>query len=904
VREHADIFALAGGLGVCAAACALTGGLGPLVGGMALALAPNFYSDLFSRLADRYRAVPHDPSQSAKNHDLRELVVVSIQNVIDEFVKDRRPKGTLAAQIKTLRRLVKERLIQVASDDRFADIWEQNIVGSYFHQQVEEFQHVVSLTPGVWQWFVGMNETDADAARKDGLEALADKLHRDLPRHLVGVYRDSFKQNPHILIAVQTAILNGIWETAKRTEANTEELKSKLDALIRGTLTVYPHAVDEETRVYLQTVEWIARETRELVEKLVQGVERLQATVGDVRDMNTHIVVTTDETRVVVAETASEVREARPKIDELVKQSRESAGKLDDLAKTAEEKCKGDAESKAKIDEVAKTTEELKKSAQQIQSGIDEIKARPAPAAGYYLPRTRNQTFVGRAQDLDDLGRKISEAKGAVVLGFSGEGGIGKSQLVQRYFEESAERWDGRWWLDCSRSGHRGELVNLAAALGVKLDAEQSGVGEGDGLESIRAWHHAARQKIAQKLCAGGRHLLVLDNVERAGVDQGGGPDPRSPHNEPWQVIEDFALPQGCAVVLTTRDQQIPQSLARVQRLGVLSREDSRALLLQRFVQQQEAHAGKPPVPKWKDQECDALAEHLDHHALAIDLVAAHLFLEEGAVSPAKLLKRLSTDEAILALFEDEELSAQAHKYLVSVGTTLALHMDAPGLKEALPLVHAAAFCAPGNIPVWLLAFMANTGEETARKLIRKLEGRSILSYAASSSGQAVEIHRLTQIVVRARLRRDKEYEGCLLKVLRSFFHLYRWPDSTADEVDDHQGRWERVAGLAHAQAALRQADGANLDSPALQASRLRREFTHRLAEIGQISWARQEIEAAIAWEEKQSPPDVRRLSIYRSTRASILQAQGDLPGALEDISYAIEWRQKMPPVDERSVVI
>lgn len=112
-------------------------------------------------------------------------------------------------------------------------------------------------------------------------------------------------------------------------------------------------------------------------------------------------------------------------------------------------------------------------------------------------------SFVGRADDVLAIARRVEEERLVTILG---PGGIGKTRLALRFAEERVEAYSahgggGVWFCDLSESRNASDIVStVAATLGLELEA-------GSGVPiAERAGDAIARR---------GRILVVLDNFER-----------------------------------------------------------------------------------------------------------------------------------------------------------------------------------------------------------------------------------------------------------------------------------------------------------------------------------------------------------------------------------------------------
>jgi tetratricopeptide (TPR) repeat protein len=298
-----SIGVLLGGLGLCGAACLLApaasavgaGTLAVLAGGAlgtaGQAIAPNIAADLFSRLADWTKGKLRDKGAAAKNHDLRELVIMSITNVLDDVIKNK-PGG--AAGVKLLNQYktkVRDRQAVAAIDERFKDTWEQTIP-HYFKARLEEFSSVTALTPDIWKDF--LNEAPLNSLSADehtALEAAAMALYNNLPKHLVAAYRDALQHHPTVFVAVQTAILQEIWNGVSRVDQKIDALSDSKQA----TLT--------EIR---KVGEAIAAENQTAMQDLAA---EFTTTVGEFRLLHWKIEFLSRDTLRLVTETHADVKE-------------------------------------------------------------------------------------------------------------------------------------------------------------------------------------------------------------------------------------------------------------------------------------------------------------------------------------------------------------------------------------------------------------------------------------------------------------------------------------------------------------------------------------------------------------------------------------------------------------------
>lgn len=533
------------------------------------------------------------------------------------------------------------------------------------------------------------------------------------------------------------------------------------------------------------------------------------------------------------------------------------------------------------------------------------VQFRPATVTNFLaLGLTRNPVFTGREAEMLALraamfpaasaGTQTTPHASALTQGFTGEGGIGKSQLAQRFAEracaalretgESAEAgwdlFDCAWWLDCSKDGHGTAVRDLAEHLGYSPTPQ-------DTPATLRA---AIRTKFDRSK----RHLVILDNLDEldaaAMAAQG--------EQSKWARAVEWKLPPGSALLFTTRSQNLPAKFgARVQ-LDVLSPDDSRALLRGSRADLRESGDQKKDATLRAD--LDAVTTHLGHLALAVDMARAYLTLHPGQTPVTLLAKLRASDAAAISLFEADELKEEAHRYSLSVAKSLALHMDPLAGTPAERLLFAAAFAAPDRIPVDLLRSASGVDEAAADEGLTHLRNKSIVHHQPGPDGGLVSLHRLTQLVARARLA--KAGPDGPSRVLAAWFQAI----DALHESDDHDEiRPRRTAATVHVTTA---ADHALLDPTAAvthrDAANCHRRNAGQYAIIGDFAAAEAAIEKAVRWAEGGGVTAVRVLMIFLAERARIRQARNDLVRAQADIQRSIDWSEIQSPRDEHELTV
>jgi hypothetical protein len=503
------------------------------------------------------------------------------------------------------------------------------------------------------------------------------------------------------------------------------------------------------------------------------------------------------------------------------------------------------------------------------------------------VPLTPNRSFVGRRGELDDLHARLTRPRDsadtradAVVHAVEGEGGIGKTELIQAYAFEAHREWAHRWWIDGSKETIDESCRKLARFLGLPVTGQTPG--------------SEVRRQIRIKLEDGSRHLLLVDNAEPSNESEKG-----------WSAIEELALQPPSRVLLTTRRTDLPHDLAEPFELGVLSKVDARNLL-------KTARADlKASV---HDPALDAVAEYLGYLGLALGYAAA--WLAAGRTrTPAALLTEIKKNElGDSHPLEDPALNRKAHRYQRSTYAALSLHLPDFANTPAMALLTAAAFCHPDRIPLELLAEAAGIDTGEAEHWLNQLANRSILHLEPSAATDPasevrgwVRLHRLTQSMLRNRAwKQERPSTLVLLARLRKALV------AVLSKQEHHSNFAARVRLTPHAlalahlldapQAELLSRNPLGLDQ--FDAAMLRDYLAQQLQYAGDLSGAAEQIDRIIEWGDRQGPSRERDVAIWCAIRASIRKDRGDLPGAEVDIRRSFEWGEAQTPRDERSLAI
>ena len=206
------------------------------------------------------------------------------------------------------------------------------------------------------------------------------------------------------------------------------------------------------------------------------------------------------------------------------------------------------------------------------------------------VPFKCNPNFVGRDTDLAELHRLLQDER---VVGITGLGGIGKTQLAAEYALAHGDDYpDGIFWLYATRD-RLSELARLGRALGLpEIDRSAADA----DLRMAQAFGYYLNDQP--------KTLLVIDDIE----------DPADLNREWIKGIAPVAL--RCRVLFTTR-RHAPLSFL-IHPLTVLPPDAARKLLL---------HA-RPD--EWDIETANTICDRLGYLPLAIKLAGAYLGQERN----------------------------------------------------------------------------------------------------------------------------------------------------------------------------------------------------------------------------------------------------------------------------------
>ncbi|MGI5212921.1 FxSxx-COOH system tetratricopeptide repeat protein [Plantactinospora sp. CA-290183] len=332
----------------------------------------------------------------------------------------------------------------------------------------------------------------------------------------------------------------------------------------------------------------------------------------------------------------------------------------------------------------------------------------PRPPGSYpavwNVPR-RLAGFTGRESLLAALRQRLTGGDRALVQALHGLGGVGKTQLAVEYAYLFVGGYDLVWWIDAERADLIGEQVS---ALAVAADWVEAG--------TVTA---VAADAVSRRLRGMSRWLIVFDNAE------------------PSDELGSWLPPDTGHVIITSRRRGFAGVAAPVE-VDVFDRGESVALL-------------REYVPTLTERDADRLAVALGDLPLAL-AQAGGLMTETGMTVPEYLAELDAGAAEVLA-------AGKPVGYPVPLAAAVQVSTNRLAGEDpaAVQLLHLCAQLAPE--PVLLAWFDTAAAADVfdqplaavvgARLAFRRSLGRLAGFGLARISDDAVQLHRLTQAVLR-----------------------------------------------------------------------------------------------------------------------------------------------------------
>ena len=400
-----------------------------------------------------------------------------------------------------------------------------------------------------------------------------------------------------------------------------------------------------------------------------------------------------------------------------------------------------------------------------------------AHKACWTVPFARNQRFVGRHSQLNQLENTLFAKNQSLKLAITGLGGVGKTQIVLKLAYRIREKYPecSIFWMPATNT----ESLQQAY-LDVGRQLRIPGLQEEQANVKKLVQHHLSQEST-------GQWLLIFDNADDIDMWISKGGNENSSYS-----LKDY-LPrshQGC-VILTTRSRKIAVKLEPSIVIKVLEMDEEVAteLLSKSLINQELLSNHQEGILK--------LLQQLTFLPLAIMQAAA--YINENGITPSDYLSLLEEQEqdVVDLLSENFEDEGRYQDVKNPVATTWLISFEHIRRLDPLAAEYLSFMSCvdPKDIPQSLLPPAQSRKKET--DAIGTLDAYSFVSRRPGD--HALDVHRLVHLAMRNWLRREELLTQWAAKAMKRLEEVF--PDH------DHKNRSVWRAYLAHARYVLESDD-------------------------------------------------------------------------------------------------
>jgi nucleoside phosphorylase/tetratricopeptide (TPR) repeat protein len=418
--------------------------------------------------------------------------------------------------------------------------------------------------------------------------------------------------------------------------------------------------------------------------------------------------------------------------------------------------------------------------AKEVLSLIPVAEVTKTPRAQWFVPFARNERFVGRSHQLNELKAKLFEKNHCSKVAIKGLGGVGKSQIALELAYQTREKYP-----DCSIFWVPAASVETFEQAYLEIGRLLQVPGLADEKADVKKLikRHLSQESV-------GRWLLILDNADDDDVwfKDGGS------NSGPTPLIEYVPMSNQGSIVFTTRDQKSAIKMAQNDVIDVFEMDESVAV---------ELFKKSLIDPDIADdhQTVSRLLDQLSYLPLAI--VQAAAYINANGISMLDYLSLFEdTEENIIAVLSEDFGSEGRYRELKNpVATTWLISFEQIQRRDPLAAEYLSFMSCLGTnkIPMSLLPpaqpkkrVIDAIGTLSAYSFITKLSPNQLLD------DQLFDLHRLVHLATRNWLREKNTLAVWTQKAIRRLVEVF-----PSHAYHDYKNKATWAAYLPHARYVL-----------------------------------------------------------------------------------------------------
>jgi tetratricopeptide (TPR) repeat protein len=389
------------------------------------------------------------------------------------------------------------------------------------------------------------------------------------------------------------------------------------------------------------------------------------------------------------------------------------------------------------------------------------------------IPFSRNDRFVGRELELDELEAKLFGAKQTAKVVIIGEGGVGKSQLALEFAHRKKQEDANRsvYWIPASDV----DSIHLAYAhIAQKLNIPGWDDDKADILKLVQIYLSGT---------SAGRWLLIYDNADDIYL----GSNELSSNSQATRLINHLPQSELGAIIFTTTDSKIAETLASTNVIKLLNMTpDTAKTMLENYISNL---AGTT-----QQQEVTNLLEQLSYLPLAIVQAAAYMKVNKKAVKDYLSLMA-DQNEKLVSLISDES-EDKLHHSGRNNPVTVTLLISLEQIRHEHPLAADYLFLTAcidrKDVPLDFLSTISLGERDVAVKI---LDNYALITKRPAES--ALDLHRLVYVAMRKWLQKQQRLHEWSHKAVIRLLEIF------PDHNPGGRSKWRRL--LPHVRYTLSQ---------------------------------------------------------------------------------------------------